>query len=613
MAMIGGTAVHVKTGYANGSTSLPIYLYVYYRTTQNIANNQSTVYCGMYVTFSFNGHIGSWTDGTGSNSYVGTTSNTFDGDIPYIGGSSGATHWLVENKTFTVNHNIDGTGSTTIYWKWNVNSSWGGYVQPSGSFTISLPTIPRASGVSATAGYIDSPLTISISRHSTAFTHTLTYSFGSASGTIATKTGETSLSWTPPIELCRQIPSALQGECTITCDTYNGSTKIGSNTAKVNIMVPKWVQLEPNSNCGSVKPYNTGTVAESISAFVQGYSKAEVTFIPANIGTSKAYGATPKSYYISFEGLTVTASPYRSGVINSAGAKQITCYVVDTRDRTTSFTLDFTALEYAPPTLSDVSLFRCDKNGIANDEGTYFAAKATAKYSELSGNNYVTFDIGYAVVGGSITTRISMRSEETHILGDGYVSTQSTYLVEIRLIDRLNRGTIYTDFIPTEKVFLQGREGGNAAGFGKPPERDNVLDVAWDLQTRGDLYIGNDGHMVTDFVMELGETTVDSALWQYRKWNTGRMEMWSRQTIESGTFSGENGLYYSGVINVPLPFALGSDKAIALVSIHSSGVTWAATAGAWAEEVRFVVGRMYGGTTNLSMAVQIYVSGYLRS
>jgi hypothetical protein len=578
------------------------YLTLSWTATQSIEKNESYI---------------SWTlKGAGGSGYYMAAPFTvvIDGETVYYSTTrielyNGTT---VASGKKTIKHNDDGTRtfkvdfSAAIYY-FDVNV-WN-------NTTFTLDTIPRASGVAATTGYIDSPITISISRHATSFTHTLFYAFGSASGTIATETGETSLSWTPPIELCKQIPSALQGACTITCDTYNGSTKIGSSTTSVNIAVPKWVQLEPDSNCGSVKPYNTGTAAENIAAFVQGYSKAEVTFIPENIGTSKAYGATPKSFYISFEGVNVNASPYRTGLINTAGAKQITCYVVDTRDRTTSFTLDFTALEYAPPTLSDVSLFRCDKNGIANDEGTYFAAKATAKYSELSGNNYVTFDIGYAVVGGTIDNdeRKPMKSGETSILGDGYVSTQSTYLVEIRLIDRLNRGAIYTDFVPTEKVFLQGREGGNAAGFGKPPERDNVLDVAWDLQTRGDLYIGNKGHKVTDFVMELGEKTVGSALWQYRKWNTGRIEMWSRQDMESGAFSGENGFYYSSPINVPLPFALGSDKAVALVSIHSSGVTWAATAGAWAEDVRFVVGRMYGGIDSLSLAVQIYVSGYLRS
>lgn len=79
MAMTGGTAKLVKTGYKGGDTSLPIKLYVYYKTAQDVANNKSTITLGMYFTQTA-GTIGAWTDGAGS--YVGTTANTFTGSIP---------------------------------------------------------------------------------------------------------------------------------------------------------------------------------------------------------------------------------------------------------------------------------------------------------------------------------------------------------------------------------------------------------------------------------------------------------------------------------------------------------------------------------------------------
>lgn len=602
----------VTSGIVYSSYAKSSRLYVSWTLVEtNIANNQWKI---------------QWTAGIevgGGNLWY---SNAVRIDSIYIGYSaslgSGTYSNFTANGTYNklsdtiwIDANPDGNRNFTI----SINGWFYGLGNVSGSKSFDLPTIPRSSGVSATPGYIDSPLTISISRHSTAFTHTLSYAFGSASGTIATKTAETSLSWTPPIELCNQIPSALRGECTITCDTYNGSTKIGSSSTKVNIDIPKWVQLEPNSSCGSVIPYNAGTVAESISAFVQGYSKAEVTFIPENIGTSKAYGATPKSYYISFEGVNVTASPYRTGIISTAGAKQITCYVVDTRDRTTSFTLPFTVQAYSSPTLSDVSIFRCDKDGNADGEGTYISAKATATYSDLAGNNNVTFDVGYAVQGGGITERKTMPSGEALILGDGYVSTNSTYIVEIRLIDRLNRGAIYTDYVPTEKVFIQGGLGGNSAGFGKPPERDNVLDVAWDLQTRGDMYIGEAGHKVADFVIEEGFAANNEAdQWQYRKWRSGRIELWLCKTMDSGAFSGDTaGVYYStNQITIPWPdgFTLGTENAVTTISVNSSGLVFPAKVRAWAERgVSFYVGRFYGGKESISIDVQVYVSDYFSS
>lgn len=481
------------------------------------------------------------------------------------------------------------------------------------TYTYSLVVDPARSDVAATNGYTGAPLTISITRYSTSFTHTLKYSIGSASGTIADKTSATSVTWTPAMSLCNQMPSALQRTCTITCETYSGTTLIGSSTTTMELIVPKNVQLEPQAGCAVVTPYNTGTRAEAIAAFVQGYSKAELTINTAKISTANSYGATPKAYRVSFEGVSIEAAPYRTGLLTTAGTKQITLYITDTRDRTTSITVDFTVHSYSAPTMSGISIFRCLSNGTANDEGTYISAKATAAFSALGGANSVTFSARYGKSGGSLGSYSNMTSGQALIMGGGNVLADSTYIVEIKLIDRLGQGVIYTDYIDTVSVFFKGKEGGNAAGFGKPPERDNVLDVAWDLQTRGDLYIGEAGNKVADFVKEEGNTTVGTALWQYRKWNNGRVEMWSRQTIDSGAFSGSNNLYYSGAITLALPFALGSDRAQAIVSCHSSGVTWAASVGAWAEDVRFVVGRMYGGTDSLSMAVQIYVAGYLRS
>jgi len=518
--------------------------------------------------------------------------------------SSAITH---TTSWFTVSNKTSGTTALAVRLYSGSGSS------RDKTYTYSLVVDPARSDVAANNGYTGTPLTISITRYSTSFTHTLKYSIGSASGTIVEKTSSTSVTWTPPMSLCNQMPSALQRTCTITCETYSGSTLVGSTTTTHELYVPKNVQLEPQDGWATVAAYNTGTQAANTSAFVQGYSKAQVTFDASRISTAKSYGATPKSYKVVFDGVTIAESPYRTGLINRSGTLQITCYVTDTRERTTSSTLSFTVYQYAAPTLSGISIFRCNSSGVADAAGTYFSAKATAAYSALGGANSATLSVRYGRTGGSMGAYTNMTSGQAIVLGGGNILTSATYAVEIRLIDSLARGVVYTDYISTEAVFFKGRDGGNAAGFGKLPERDNVLDVAWDLQTRGDLYVGEAGNKMADFVKEEGSTTVDTALWQYRKWNNGRVEMWSRQTIDSGAFSGSNNLYYSGAITLTLPFALGSDRAQAFVSCHSSGVTWASSVGAWAEDVRFVVGRMYGGTDSLSMAVQVYVTGYLLS
>ena len=110
MAMKDYTSELVHTGYCNGNKSLPIKLRVAYKSTQDTANNKSTVYCGMYVTTPSSTYIGPWTDFNGS--YVGTKSNTFTASIKE--GFTGK-KWLAENKSFTVKHDASGNATSLDY------------------------------------------------------------------------------------------------------------------------------------------------------------------------------------------------------------------------------------------------------------------------------------------------------------------------------------------------------------------------------------------------------------------------------------------------------------------------------------------------------------------
>lgn len=100
-----------------------------------------------------------------------------------------------------------------------------------------LDDIPRASTVSVSGTKrMGSAITISISRKSTSFTHDLTYTFGSASGSI--KNGvATSHSWTIP-DLASYCNNATKGTVVITCTTKNGTKTIGTDKVTFQVDVP---------------------------------------------------------------------------------------------------------------------------------------------------------------------------------------------------------------------------------------------------------------------------------------------------------------------------------------------------------------------------------------
>ena len=215
--------------------------------SQSTTNNTSTISWKMQLISDSGGRISSsaskdWKVVVNGKTYSGT--NT-------VGISASTTKTLASGTT-TITHNSDGTKSFSYSFsqEFAITFSGSSIGTKSGSGTGTLTTIPRASTVSCTSANIGANATITIGRKSSSFTHTLTYTFGSLSGTIATKTTSTSISWTLPTSFYAQVTTAKSKTGTITCTTYNGSTNIGSKscsfTAKVsNANAPTVFTLSP--------------------------------------------------------------------------------------------------------------------------------------------------------------------------------------------------------------------------------------------------------------------------------------------------------------------------------------------------------------------------------
>ncbi|MEA5144330.1 MAG: DUF859 family phage minor structural protein, partial [Oscillibacter sp.] len=120
----------------------------------------------------------------------------------------------------TIVHNPDGTKTVSVSAAYNLNTSYVGWLNVSGS-TV-LPTIPRATVPYADTTAIGNTMTIRLPRASANFTHRVLYYFGSLSGTLAEAAGD-QLQWTIPMDFCAQLPNATSGTVQISCSTYNGS------------------------------------------------------------------------------------------------------------------------------------------------------------------------------------------------------------------------------------------------------------------------------------------------------------------------------------------------------------------------------------------------------
>ena len=216
------------------------------------------------------------------NSQIGTHNCTIGSQgtgyniIPASGSSYPAAPW----SSGTISGNADGTKSVSIAANFQC-FTYDGKGGSGWSVSGTLHTIPRTSSISMPATTMGSAGTISITRASSSFTHTLTYAFGNASGTIATKTTSTSVSWTPSTSLASQIPNSTSGTCTLTCYTYNGNTLVGTSTTTVTLSVP--ASIKPTIT-GITATRVDGTVPSSWGIYVQ--TKSKVTLAITSPGRS---------------------------------------------------------------------------------------------------------------------------------------------------------------------------------------------------------------------------------------------------------------------------------------------------------------------------------------
>jgi len=430
--------------------------------------------------------------GASFNGYARTDVLTVNGvsvDLPHgnyrVPGGGSVTLWEYD---MTVAHDGDGSFnakaiSCDVKIETTFSSSgYVGTVTPSG--TMTLTTIPRASSMTISGATLGEQVSFTITAASSAFTHSLTYEYGGATGTILSYVKAGTHKWTPPIDLAAQFPNDKSGTVKYTLYTWNGTTAaIGSKAYTATLTVPASAAPTVADGWAAASYYNTGTAAAGIAAFVQGYSKAQVTFDASKI--TRQHGATIKGYKISCAGVADSADPYLTGVLNGTSA-EIVCTVEDSRGYTATETIKVDVFPYSKPKLANISLYRSGADGIADAAGLHIYAKATLIYSEIGGLNSCPMYGYYRAQKGSYGDGIPIASNTGSFITDAALNTQ-TYVAKIEATDSLGNSVFYEATIPTDSVAFHLRKNGTGAGFGKYCEEDNLLDIAWRMKVRESL------------------------------------------------------------------------------------------------------------------------------
>ena len=466
----------VSGNFATDNTYI-VYWIEIIQNSQNIANNTTNVTVKVWCKRTNTGYT---TTGNGT-CYCTINGTQYSASITSSQSITSTPRELF-TKTMDIAHNPDGTKtlSTSARITHSRFSSTG-----TGSYNQVLTSIPRVSTFSLNTSTVtlgSTALTVTINKSSSSFTHKVYYKFGNINVLKYDGSG-TSTSFTPSISDCSQIPNAVSGTGQIVVETYNGSTKLGQNSANITLKVPD-----------SVKPSFNSLVAELVAngintsyGYVQNKSQCKLS-ISGSVGS---YGSSITNYYISGGGFTGNSATATTGVLTQSGSITFSAYVTDSRGRRSDTkTVTINVKEYANPKILEFTAQRCLANGQLDEDGTYAKVYTNYSYSNLSGSNSLTASMMYRKTGDSTFVKCAEKPVQggTIVIGSGKLDTTFAYEVRFELKDNFTTiGQSVT--VATSFVTLDFRKGGKGIAIGKASEKDGLFDINMDVDVKGKLTV----------------------------------------------------------------------------------------------------------------------------
>lgn len=543
-----GTIVGAKTGYFG--------VEIDWSETYDLVSNLSTVVSKVYITYYSIAISGATRahctmDGITQDAYV-----------------SGISHYPNTNTrrlvaTFTqsnIAHNADGSRALDISASFNfwLQSQEYGYVNTlSASKTVQLYTIPRKSQLTATDGTLGTAQTLTVTKQASAFTHTITYTCGSASGTVCTKASSASISWTPPLELAKQNTKGDSVSVTLTIETFNGSTSVGTSQTAISCAIPDSVKPSISVTLSDAMGY-----AATFGGYVQGMSKLRIAVTGAG-----AQGSSISSYRITADGKTYTGKDVTTNVLSGTGTLTVRAVVTDSRGRTAEKTQNITVLAYAAPTIKALRAYRSDAKGAAASAGAYLAVEFTAQITSLNSRNAANYTVACKKTSeGSYgnAAAVSAYTGNYNPVNGLYVfqaDTDSSYDILLSAADSFKSVSATAVGFSVAKL-MSFLKSNNGMAFGKVADTEDCLDIAWSKLKVGGLLQG---------VAEEGT----SGIWTYRKWANGIAECWCHQAEGSIYFSTKaaTGMCVSGARTwtYPFPFTAVHSVNVNIVSDRTCG------------------------------------------
>lgn len=539
-----------------------------YSSAQNQAKNQSTITLDLWI---YDGTGYSQNESSNEAYYILQGTKVWH---PYYYSSTG--WYKLGSKTITVDHNSDGSKTVTLSASWDCGFD-SAYTPRtlSVSGSVTLPTIPRAATLSYGAMTMGTAATIKITPPVSGATSTITYKFGSASGTIVTKTSAASVSWTPPTSLAAQIPNSASGTGTLTVETYSGSTKLGSRAYTVTISVPS--TMTPALTVALSDP--TGR-ADTYGGYIQSKSRLKVELTAAGV-----QGSTIKSYAIKVgDILSATSDTATSGYLPASGSLTVTASATDSRGRTKTVTKTVTVTPYVSPTISALKVIRCKANGTEDPTGAYAKATFSGAITALGSKNTAAYRVEKRETGtetwSTVATAAAGQYSPTDVSVVFAAAANKKYDVRMVAVDAFESLASSTRFLPAAYTSMHIADSIGSVGIGRLCDKEDTFQVGLAASFDEPVELGKglaqplpvesggtgvatldelrQALGIKDYIIEQGI----SGNWTYQKYASGYADLWWRGTVRPTSYTNVGSMVYTNIISLSMPFGVTGNVVI---------------------------------------------------
>lgn len=464
------------TGTASSGAWTNLYMDVTTKS-QSAAKNSSVVHYKLYIVGKNGyGFYDAYHTGTvevyanGGNKIVSKTGVDFNTQ-------GGKTQVLAEGD-YTVNHDSAGQGKFDFSGFFNAKTI--GY---SGKVTGSYKLPPLASSATFTLSQsrVQPGETVTISINgSSGQTYTARFGMWSEETVIATKTSNTSITWTVPSDWSEKyLKNMNETWGTLFIDTYQGSSKIGTQSERLDIYIPegnapvitKLVTAEMNTakaNAVGATPY---------------YQQLSDIKMTATISTDT--GSSLSTVTMEMDGETHIGNPVTFTKVPESGTRTVKVTATDTRGRTTTKNYTVTIEPYTLPSILSLSASR--------DTGNEQIGKAIikAKHTKIgtTDKNGMSVTVSIAESGSSSYSQVykatsNVESYSQTVTVGTALDAYKSYSVKVEVADKFFKNTAIATLSTATMTMVLGADK-PAVGIGKVPEVDAGLDVKGKLVLNG--------------------------------------------------------------------------------------------------------------------------------